>query len=60
MSALTPYRLVFPHGVANLTVRVDASVSGTSCPGVDVRDESAGNLRRDRTPDRDRGAAVQA
>jgi len=29
MSALTPYRLVFPHGVANLTVRVDPSMTGT-------------------------------
>lgn len=29
MSALTPYRLVFPHGVANLTVRVDLSMTGT-------------------------------
>ena len=25
----TPYRLVFPHGVANLTVRVDPSMTGT-------------------------------
>ena len=29
MSALTPYRLVFPRGVANLTVRVDPSMTGT-------------------------------
>jgi hypothetical protein len=29
MSALTPYRLVFPRGVANLTVRVDAAMTGT-------------------------------
>ena len=29
MSALTPYRLVFPRGVANLTVRVDPSITGS-------------------------------
>jgi hypothetical protein len=29
MSALTPYRLVFPRGVANLTVRVDPALTGT-------------------------------
>jgi hypothetical protein len=29
MSALTPYRLVFPRGVANLTVRVDPAMTGT-------------------------------
>src|SRR2546430_17428043 len=28
MSALTPYRLGFPRGVANLTVRVDPSITG--------------------------------
>lgn len=27
-AATTPYRLLFPHGVANLTVRVDPSVPG--------------------------------
>src|SRR6266702_2947717 len=29
MSDLAPYRLVFPRGVANLTVRVDPSMTGT-------------------------------
>jgi hypothetical protein len=29
MSGLTPYRLVFPRGVANLTVRVDPAMTGT-------------------------------
>jgi len=29
MSALTLYRLVFPRGVANLTVRVDPSITGS-------------------------------
>lgn len=27
--ATTPFRLVFPHGVANLTIRADASMPGT-------------------------------
>lgn len=29
VAATTPYRLAFPHGVANLTVRVDPSMPGT-------------------------------